>query len=65
MRIPPDELDDFIATWEHAFDERLSREEAEIQANRLIELFSLIARPLPSTRPPSGLPPDQTSLGTS
>ena len=53
MKITREEIDDFIRVWEHAFNERLSREEAEIQANRLLEFFSVILRPLPGpTAPP-------------
>jgi hypothetical protein len=67
MPIPPQELDDFIKRWEHAFGESLSREEAEIQANRLLELFKIIARPLPSSRLPSDdvLAEDSSGLGVS
>jgi len=49
-----DELDEFIDIWEREFKGRLSREEAGFQANRLINLFELISRPVPSATPPSG-----------
>ena len=57
MQIPDDQLDDFITTWEHAFNERLTRDDARAKATELLELFSLLARRPPeeeSTASPAG-----------
>ena len=47
------ELDEFITRWEHAFGERLTRSEAERQAQRLVSLYKLLAKPLPKSTGPS------------
>ena len=65
MKITPEEIDDFIKAWESAFNERLSREEAEMQANRLVELFELISQPTPNATPTSDPHLVQTSAQAS
>ena len=55
MTIPDADLDEFIRRWEHAFGERLMRPEAQRQASRLITLYKLLARPLPSDAKPLSL----------
>lgn len=47
MQIPDDHVDEFIRSWEIAFNERLSRDDARTKAAELLELFSLLAN-----RPP-------------
>jgi hypothetical protein len=47
MLIPDERIDDFIARWEKAFGETLTRGEAHEKATQLIELYRIIARPLP------------------
>ena len=49
MQLSDEQLDDFTNRWEHAFNERISRDEARTRAAELLELFSLLAR-----RPPDG-----------
>ena len=45
MTVPDEEIDDFIARWRSAFNETLSREEAQQRARELIELYKLLLRP--------------------
>ncbi|MDP1630270.1 MAG: hypothetical protein Q8L66_02485 [Caulobacter sp.] len=47
MQIPDDQIDDFITTWQHAFNERLTRGEAQTKATELLELFDLLSQPPP------------------
>ncbi len=44
MRIPDADLDDFIIRWKNAFGEDLTRNEASIRANELLELFTHLFR---------------------
>ncbi len=44
MQIPDDQIDDFITTWQTAFNERLTRDEARTKATELLELFQMLAR---------------------
>ena len=62
MQISDEHLDDLIERWKHAFGETLTRAEAQHQGSKLIELYRIIARPLPgSATPPSDPPADQNS----
>ena len=47
MQFPADELEEFIRRWENAFGERLTAAAAEREASQLVELFRVLARPLP------------------
>jgi len=47
MQISDDQIDEFMRSWEIAFDERLRREDARTKAAELLELFTLLAN-----RPP-------------
>ena len=40
-------LDDFIKRWKHAFNEELTRDEAQAKASELLELYRMLSR-----RPP-------------
>ena len=52
MQISDDRIDEFITTWESAFNERLTRDDAKTKAAELLELFTLLAsRPLGEGRP--------------
>lgn len=42
MRISDDQIDEFITTWESAFNERLRRDDAKTKAAELLKLFSLL-----------------------
>ena len=50
MKISDADLDDFIQTWQSAFDERLTRDQARRELTKLFELFRILARPLPNQR---------------
>lgn len=52
MSITDAELEDFIVRWENAFGERLTRSEAQCQAERLLNFFRLISQPLPKGAQP-------------
>lgn len=43
MQISDDQIDEFMRSWEIAFNERLSRDDARTRAAELLELFSLLA----------------------
>jgi hypothetical protein len=40
-------LDEFIRIWEQAFGETIERGEAAAIANRLVEFYRAVSRPLP------------------
>jgi len=48
MQISDDQIDQFTRSWEVAFNERLSRDDAKAKAAELLELFSQLARRLPT-----------------
>lgn len=48
MRISDGRLQAFIDAYEHDFGERLHAEEAREMAQRLLDLYVLLARPTPS-----------------
>ena len=52
MKISDADLDDFIRSWQSAFDERLTRDEAHRELTKLLELMKVLARPLPSKGKP-------------
>ena len=60
MNISDADLDDFIRSWQSAFDERLTRDEAHRELTKLFKLFKVLSRPLPDQRKdsPDGLQPD-------
>ena len=47
MQLSDEQLDDFANRWEHAFNERIGRDEARTRAAELLELFSLLTRQPP------------------
>ncbi len=51
MQISDDQIDEFMRSWEIAFNERLTRADARTKATELLELFSLLARKLPDRSP--------------
>lgn len=59
MQISDDQIDDFIGSWEIAFNERLTRDDARTKSTELLELFSLLAR-----RPSAEQSPTPPELGT-
>ena len=60
MQISDDQIDDFITTWENAFNEGLTRDVAKTKAAALLELFTLLAnRPLGAAR---SAPPETGDL---
>lgn len=42
MQISDDQIDEFMRSWEIAFNERLGRDDARIKAAELLELFSML-----------------------
>jgi hypothetical protein len=48
MLITAEQLQEFIGLYEEEFKDRLSEDEAREVASRLIELYQLLAQPLPS-----------------
>ena len=48
MQIKPDRIEAFIDAYEKDFGERLPHDEACEIASRLLDLYMLLARPLPS-----------------
>jgi len=53
MQISDDQIDEFMKSWEIAFNERLTREEARAKAAELSELFSRLSGQRPSGGPAS------------
>lgn len=47
MRVSDERIEDFLARWQSAFEETLSREEAHTIATQLLELGRRLRRPLP------------------
>jgi hypothetical protein len=47
MTIPDEHLDDFIARWQKAYGETLTRSDALTRATELLELYKLIAKTPP------------------
>ena len=48
MQLDDQDIREFIALWKEEFDEDLTLDEARHHASQLLELFWLLARPLPS-----------------
>lgn len=48
MRIPDEELDEFIEIYKEELSEDISRAEATEMASRLLTLYQLLSRKLPS-----------------
>lgn len=44
MQISDDQIDEFMRSWEIAFNERLTRDDARRKATELLELFGLLAQ---------------------
>ena len=57
MQISDDQIDEFVRSWEVAFNERLTREDARSKTAELLELFSLLARRQLEEAPPTPLEP--------
>lgn len=51
MEITDDDLQRFQAIWRKEFEESLNEDEARYYASQLLELYALLARPLPRTLP--------------
>lgn len=47
MELTPEDIDTFADIWEKEFDERLSPDDARIEAGLLLELCWLLVHPLP------------------
>jgi hypothetical protein len=57
--ISDEEADSFIEAWNKSFNQILTRDQARDEAERLLNFFRLICRPLPKGfTPPSAPPPD-------
>jgi hypothetical protein len=52
MELDEKEIDEFRILWKRTFNEVLSKNEARTRAQRLIEVYTRLARPLPSELPP-------------
>jgi hypothetical protein len=50
MKIDEQDLREFMQLYEAEFSEKLSLEEARVLVGRLLELYVLLARPLPRDR---------------
>ncbi len=50
MQISDEDLKEFMALYEREFGEQLARSKASEMATRLINLYMLLAKPLPSER---------------
>ncbi len=46
MQLTDDDIQEFTALWKKEFGEEISEEEARHQASQLIQLYSLLVRPL-------------------
>ena len=61
MRLTKEAIEEFQKLYEEEFGEQLSFEEAEIRGRELVELYKMLAEPLPSERdeptPPDDPPP--------
>ena len=44
MPIPDDRIDDFIARWKRAFGEELTRDQARVEADRVLHLYRRMLR---------------------
>lgn len=50
MDLTQQDIENFRRLWKKEFSENLSFEAARTEAHRLLELYALLARPLPRTR---------------
>ena len=57
-QVPDDQIEEFMRSWEIAFNERLTRDDARTKATELLELFNLLAR-----RPSAEKSPTPPELG--
>ena len=48
MQLDDQDIREFIVLWKKEFDEDLSFDEARYHASQLLELYALLAKPLPS-----------------
>jgi hypothetical protein len=48
VKLTDQDLKEFCQIWKEEFDEEISIEEARQHASSLLELYSVLARPLPS-----------------
>lgn len=65
MEIPDTRIDDFIARWERAFRERLTRDEARLIAGQVLRLYQQLLRPSGDIRDVGDLPETPTPLPAS
>ena len=65
MAITKERLQEFMRVYEEEFNEPISEDEARDMTHRLLELYQILAAPLPSevkqTGELKGRPPDQAS----
>lgn len=47
VRLTDEDIQEFIKLWEREFAERLTPDEARYHVSRVLELFTLLAQPLP------------------
>lgn len=59
MELSEKDIEEFAALWKAEFGEELSRAEARESASALLEVYAVLARPLPESehRPPRPTPP--------
>lgn len=48
IKLSKETVEEFRAIWKEEFQEEISYEQAELEGKKLVHLFSLIYRPLPS-----------------
>jgi len=66
MQISDKDLDDFIRRWEKALGERLTRDQAAFEANKLLTFYRGLAEfAAKDPKPPSEPASDQTSAPAS
>lgn len=59
MQVSPEDIEDFKRIYTAEFGELLSNAEAGEMAGRLLDLYSLLAEPLPSEQASAAMPPPE------
>lgn len=59
MKIAKERIEELIGLYKEAYGKELSYAEAEEMGRRLVTLYKLLKRPLPSAKPASQEPPAQ------
>ena len=62
MQLQEEDIREFVQLWKEEFDEALSMEQARQHASGLMELYALLAKPLPQTQRESPDADSQSSL---